>query len=240
MALPVINQIKYTMVIPSLQKTVEFTPYNVKQEKNLMIAAESENIAQMNMQIQSLIAEYVDLGDISVNDLPTFDIELIFLNLRCRSVGEGVKISVNCESCDKSNDIPLKLNKVSMSNDTYKNDANKTILLDKDSGIGVTLRYPTLDSTTNVSTDVSDVDNTINVVAECIETIFTADEVFDCKTESSKEVVNFVESLNSNQFAKISEFFNDMPAVKLDIAFKCSSCNEQNEQEVRGLPSFFT
>jgi hypothetical protein len=239
MALPVINQIKYTMVIPSLQKTVEFTPYNVKQEKNLMIAVESNSAAQMNTQIKTLITECVNLDDVNVNDLPMFDIETIFLNLRCRSVGEGVKVNVKCESCDESNELPLTLNSVTMSNDTYKT-ANKTVLLDKDSGVGVTLCYPTLDSTASVDTDVSDVENTINVVADCIETIFTADEVFDCKSESRKEVIDFIESLNSNQFAKMSEFFNDIPSVKLDVVFNCSSCDKENKQEVKGLTSFFT
>lgn len=239
MALPKLNAIKYRMTIPSLQREVTYTPYNVRQEKNLMIALESNNTSQMNEQLKTLIAECVDLGDVRVDELPTFDIETIFLNLRCRSVGESIKVGVKCTECDATNELPLQLNNVSMTNENYKL-SNNVIRLDEENGIGVTLKYPTLDSTSAIDQDGNDLDNTIAMIAGCIESIFTKDEVFDCKNESQKEIIDFIESLNTEQFTKMAEFFADIPSVKMDVKFKCSKCGEENNQVVQGLQSFFT
>ena len=108
--------------------------------------------------------------------------------------------------------------------------------------IGVSLRYPTLN---DIGSDLSDrpeseqLSESLKIMSNCIVTIFTENEVIDVTTEKQTDIINFIESLNNEQFKRLSSFFEDIPSVKLDMEFDCSKCEKSNKQEIKGLKNFF-
>lgn len=235
MALPKINNAKYTTVVPSTGQTIEFRPYLVKEEKILMMAMESNDQKQILGATKDVITSCV-YDDINVDELAMFDIESLFLALRSKSVGERIDLKIKCEECNHMNDIQIDFDDVEIPS-VDKED--KVIMLTDD--IGITLRYPSYSDVSKIKPGSEDsVDTAFEMIMACIETIFDSEAVHNAKTEGKKAVKEFVESLNSQQFAKISEFFEKMPAVSYDLHFECSNCKTKNNKDLRGIQSFFT
>ena len=235
MALPQLNSVKYDLFLPGLGKTVEFRPYLVKEEKILMMALESQD----QKQILSAVVDIIDacvFDDIDVKKLAVFDVELLFITLRSKSVGEGVDINMKCSECETENPVSIALDEINVPTVDHE---SKTLMITDN--VGVTLRYPSFQDVQKQKPEEMDtMDGVLKLLASCIETIFDAEEVHDTKDLKESEVHEFVEQMNNNQFQSISEFFNDMPSLRSVVHFKCASCEHENEIELRGIQSFFT
>jgi len=240
MALPIINQIVYTLKLPSNGQTIEFTPYTVKQEKNLLLAQESNNQQQTNNQIRRLIKECIITEGVNVDKLPVFDIELIFLNLRCKSVGEKAHLALTCpvEGCGHQNKVDIDLSAVTLSNPVATKE-EYDIIVSEEQGIGVRVRYPTFIDIVNINKDI---DNSVayDLMINCITHIYTADEMFDCTKENTKEVEDFVGSLVSSQYKPVVEFFDKLPTITLENKFTCEKCQHEYSDTIEGVSNFFT
>ncbi len=235
MALPKINNMKYDTVVPSTGKTVQFRPYLVKEEKILMMAMESNDSKQIMQATKDVIKSCV-YDDINVDELAMFDIESLFLALRAKSVGERIDLKVKCENCGHMNDVQIDFDDIDI---PVIDDDKKMIMLTDD--VGITLRYPSYADVSKIKPGSEDsVETAFDMIMACIETIFDADAVHNAKTEGKKAVREFIESLNSAQFAKISQFFENMPAISHKLEFKCANCDTGNVQNLRGIQSFFT
>lgn len=232
MALPKLNDARYVTTIPSLNKQVEFRPYLVKEEKILMIALESQDQKQVVRAIKDVLKSCI-YDDINVDKLAMFDLESLFLALRSKSVGETADIKLKCEHCETPNEITIPLDEVKMTDVEVD---PKVMLTDK---VGVVLRYPSLSDIENVKTE-GGVDEMMKLLSGCIETIFDEDDVYDSGSYTKKELNNFIEELNSDQFKKLTGFFEDLPSMVYDAEFKCTNCGKENSVELRGLQSFFT
>jgi len=235
MALPQLNSVKYDLFLPGLGKTVEFRPYLVKEEKILMMALESQD----QKQILSAVVDIIDacvFDDIDVKKLAVFDVELLFITLRSKSVGEGVDINMKCSECETENPVSIALDEINVPTVDHE---SKTLMITDN--VGVTLRYPSFQDVQKQKPEEMDtMDGVLKLLASCIETIFDAEEVHDTKDLKESEVLEFVEQMNNNQFQSISEFFNDMPSLRSVVHFKCANCEHENEIELRGIQSFFT
>lgn len=235
MALPQLNSVKYDLFLPGLGKTVEFRPYLVKEEKILMMALESQD----QKQILSAVVDIIDacvFDDIDVKKLAVFDVELLFITLRSKSVGEGVDINMKCSECETENPVSIALDEINVPTVDHE---SKTLMITDN--VGVTLRYPSFQDVQKQKPEEMDtMDGVLKLLASCIETIFDAEEVHDTKDLKESEVLEFVEQMNNNQFQSISEFFNDMPSLRSVVHFKCANCKHENEIELRGIQSFFT
>ncbi len=234
MALPVLNAAKYRTIVPSLGKEVEYRPYLVKEEKILMIAIESQDQRQILSALKDVIKACV-FDDIDVDELAMFDIETLFLKLRSKSVGETTEIKAKCEKCDTPNNQLIKFDDIEI---PKIKKGKMTIGLTGD--IGVTLRYPSVTTIEKSdSPNMDSYDSVVGLISNCIESIYDADNVYSAKDEGTKEVLNFVESLNSDQFSKLTEFFQSIPSLKYDLEYDCVKCGHKNKLELKGIESFF-
>jgi len=236
MSLPKLNTPTYELNIPSTGKTVSYRPYLVKEEKILLLALESQDERQMIRSIKEVI-EACTNGEVDTNRMTMFDLEYIFTQLRSKSVGESVQLMMKCASCDnEKNQVTLNLENVKISN---SDKINQTIALTDT--IGVTMRYPSVDTILNTKIDDESpvVERIFSVLLECIDSIYSGDEVFDAASQSKQELTEFVESLNAEQFTKIREFVENIPTAEIDVDYKCTQCGHHNETTLRGLANFF-
>lgn len=234
MALPKLNTAKYTTVIPSNGKEVEFRPYLVKEEKILMIAAETNDQKAILRAVKDVINTCYD--EMDINKLAMFDVEYLFLQLRAKSVGETMNVRVKCncdEECTALTDVEINVDDIEMT----ANDVNNEIELTKD--VGVVLNYPSM-QTVEKSNPEGGVDEMMNVIVDSIQSIYDSEDVYNKDHYSKKELKEFVENLNAQQFAKIAEFYKSLPQLIHEVKFNCIKCEKPNTVELRGLASFFT
>ena len=234
--LPIIATPKYELIIPSTGTTVTYRPYVVKEEKILLIALESQDDIAIEKSVQNICKACIETN-IDFNKLTNFDLEFIFITLRSKSVGEGIKLDMKCEIEDCEGTTPQKVNldEVVVSNLDGKVDhhvkINDTVSLD--------LRWMGINDKLTKAMRSTDTDAVINSVAMCIETIYSGEETFTAKDSKHSEVVAFVESLNNDQFGKVIEFMEKAPALEYKMEYECKECGHKQTRELRGLVDFF-
>ena len=238
MPLPKIATPSYELVIPSSKKKVKFRPFLVKEEKILILAMESQDNSQIASAVKDVISNCILTRGIKVDKLSTFDIEYLFLNIRGKSIGEDVEVMVTCPD-DGKTQVPTRI----MLDDIkiqISDDHNQDIKLDDD--YTLRMKYPSLDefikNNFNAAGDIN-VDDTFDLIASCIEQVYSEEESWAASDCTKKELTQFVEQLNSSQFKDIEKFFETMP--KLSHTVKVINPNTQKENEVvlEGLQSFF-
>ena len=239
MSLPKINTPEYKLRIPSTDEEITYRPFLVKEEKILLIAQETGDENAQYLAIQNLIKSCVS-EDIEVDKLPMFDLEYIFLNIRAKSVGEIAKLKIICPDDEKTTvDIELDLTKVNVEMDETHNPK-----IELTSNIGMLMSYPTLNligvHAIHMGKDAKDnASGMFELVADCMYQIWEGEEVHDCADYSDKEKIEFLESLNHEQFEKIQKFFDSMPTLKHDIEITNPTTNVKSTVVLRGISSFF-
>jgi len=235
MALPRIDSPKYELKVPSSGEVVEYRPYLVKEEKILMMAMETKDQQQMIRALRDVIAGCTE-GKIQADSLAMFDLEYVFLKIRGKSVGETTKVGLKCSSCDHKNEVEINLDEVEVQGEVKKN--AKVALTDS---VGVVLKYPTVKGIQKQlgKQGSNDREVTMAAVASAIESIYDANDVYPTEDEKAEDVINFLDSLTSSQFKKISEYFEDMPRLRHEVNFNCASCKAKNTQTLEGLTNFF-
>lgn len=234
MALPQLNNSKYSVFVPGLDKEVTFRPYLVKEEKILMIAMESNNQKQILGAIKDVIDACV-FDDIDVNKLAVFDLEVLFLHLRAKSVGERISINVKCQDTECNFQSPVEVDLDDIKSPKITSD-DKVVMLSED--IGLTLRYPSFEDIQRFDPEyLEKIDGIMELLVLCIDNIFDTEEVYE--DSSDKEKMEFIENLNTDQFQSISSFFDSMPSLKHDLEFTCAKCEKENKVELKGIQSFF-
>jgi len=235
MALPVITAPKYQLTIPSTGKNIEYRPYLVKEEKILVLALESENSNQMIRAIRDII-NICTFKNVDANTLTIFDLEFVFLKLRAVSVGGSTSLKIKCVDCESYTEIDLNLDHVKI-----KGEMKSDVKIQLNDDVGVIMRYPTVKGTllgANTA-DTDDYSTAISTIASCIETIYDAENTHSADASTKEELIDFIESLSQEQFAKINTFFNDMPTLSHDVDFDCKSCGTNKTTTIKGLQSFF-
>ena len=228
----------YELVIPSSKKKIKFRPFLVKEEKILILAMESQDSKQIANAVKNVISSCILSRGIKVEKLSTFDIEYLFLNIRGKSVGEQIEVMVTCPD-DKKTQVPSVINIDSIKVQTDKSHSRDIVLDDQ---YTLRMKYPSLDEfIKNNFSNIGDVnvDDTFDLIASCIEQVFSEEESFTASDCTKKELSEFLEQLNSSQFKEIEKFFETMP--KLSHTVKVINPNTQVESEIviEGLQSFF-
>ena len=238
MPLPKISTPSYELVIPSNKKKVKFRPFLVKEEKILIMAMESQDSTQIANAIKDVLSACILTRGVKINDLSTFDIEYLFLNIRGKSVGEEVEVMVTCPD-DGETQVPTVINlddiKVQV-NDKHSQD----IVLDGE--YTLRMKYPSMEEfiKTNFSSDGEvAVDDTFKLIASCVEQVYSEEESWAGADCTKKELSDFVESLNSKQFKDIERFFDTMPKLSHTVKVTNPKTKKENEVVLEGLQSFF-
>ena len=232
--LPTLATPKYDMIVPSTGKPITYRPYVVKEEKLLLIAMESKDEDQIEKAVINIIKACVE-SPINVNDLTTFDVEFIFITLRSKSVGEGIKLTPKCLHCDEINEVTVDLEQVKVNN--LDDMVDKHVKLTDD--ISIDLKWHTMKDRTEDLKKETETETIINMIVASLETIYSGEEIFAVKDASKKETVDFVESLNTDQFNNIVEVLSKSPYMSYDLKFDCKKCSKENTIELMGLIDFF-
>ena len=234
MALPTMDLPTYELVVPSNKKKIKFRPFLVKEEKVLLMALETDEEKNIKDAVLQLLKACISTR-IKLENLASFDLEYIFLNIRAVSVGEVVQMNITCQD-DEKTQVKYNLNLTDVDVLFPEGHDNKIMLTDD---LGVIMKYPSFDGFVEGQFSQNKEFDVIKVVAESIDQIFQGDEVYDESTTSKKEFVQFVESLTNPQLEKIQAFFETAP--RLEHSFKVTNPNTgvESDYTLRGLASFF-
>ena len=236
MALPKLNVPTYELVVPSTDEKIKYRPFLVKEEKILLIAMESGETKDMLQAVKDIVDECT-FNKLKLGDMPMFDVEYIFLNIRAKSVGEVSKLKVLCQDDGKTYaNVEVDLNEVQVQ--VEEGHTNKIELTDE---MGVIMKYPTIDSfNANGITDIT-TENMLEVIAACIAQIYDkkGEEIYDSKDSTQKELVDFVEQLNTSQFQDMQKFFDTMPSLKHEVTVKNPKTKKESKVTLTGLNDFF-
>ena len=238
MPLPKIATPTYELELPSTGETIQYRPFLVKEEKVLVIALESEDTKQITTAIKTVIKNCIKTKGIKVDTLPTFDIEYLFLNIRGKSVGEEIEVNIICPD-DGETEVPVMIDIDSIQ--VQKNDEH-TNKIQLDDEIMMVMKYPSLDQFIKNNFDFNDknvMDQSFELIASCIESICTEEDVWATADCSKKEVNEFLESMNSSQFKGVEKFFETMPKLSHTIKVTNPKTKVESEVVLEGLASFF-
>lgn len=230
MALPVLDTPTYDIVVPSTGESIKYRPFLVKEHKVLMTLSEADGT-----EISRVVKELIDVctfNKLNVEKLSNFDVEFLFLNLRSKSIGENVDIVVNCP-CGYKINHSINLNDVKV----VKSEGFTNRIMIR-TNVGVTMRYPTFEENVKILENIDNAE-VFDIVAKCIDTIFTDKEVYDRSMFNEQEAQNFLSQLTKQEFEKIEDFFLKMPKVVQHVETVCPECKGTNRVEMKGLENFF-
>ena len=238
MPLPKIATPTYELELPSTGQSINYRPFLVKEEKLLVLALETEDTKQITTAIKNVLKNCVLTKGIKVDHLPTFDIEFLFLNIRGKSVGEEIEVNIICPD-DEETQVPVTIDLDDIK--VQKNDEHTNqIKLDKD--LMMELKYPSLEQFIKNNFDFNDanaMDQSFDLIATCIDKIYTADEVWAAADCTKKEIKEFLEQMNSSQFKEIETFFETMPKLSHTVKVTNPKTKVKSDVVLEGLASFF-
>ena len=238
MPLPKIATPVYELELPSTGETIQYRPFLVKEEKVLVIALESEDTKQITNAIKNVIKNCIQTKGIKVETLPTFDIEYLFLNIRGKSVGEEIEVNITCPD-DGVTQVPITINLDDIKVQKNEEHTNKIKL---DDTIMMEMKYPSLEQFIKNNFDFEDgnaMEQSFDLISTCIDKIYTEDEVWATEDCTKKEIVEFLEQMNSSQFKEIEKFFETMPKLSHSIKVKNPKTKKENTVVIEGLAGFF-
>ena len=236
MALPKLTTPTYELEIPSTDEKIKYRPFLVKEEKILMMAMESKSSADITQAVKDIVMECT-FNKVDISNMPMFDVEYIFLQIRSKSVGEVSKLKILCQDDGKTYaDVELDLNEVKVQ---VGDDHTNKIELTED--MGLIMKYPTIDSFSETGIRDINPSNMLDVISTCILQIYEkkGEKTYDPKDQTKKELTEFIEQLNTAQFKEVQKFFDTMPKLKHEITIKNPKTKKENKVTLTGLNDFF-
>jgi hypothetical protein len=237
--LPKVDVPIYDLKLLSVDKKIRFRPFTVKEEKLFLMASESQDAESVLNTIKQVVNNCI-LSDISVDSLPVFDLEYLFLNLRARSISELVTLKYKCNNIVEEektcgNIVQFDLNLLDIKPTKESNHTNKIEINEK---LGIVMKYPNFEMIEKYK-DAKDSSVIVNLIIDCIDYIYDAENMYYSKDTSRQELEEFIDSLQTKELEKLKLFFESMPKIKKKLQFKCNKCNHEEDIDVEGIQSFF-
>jgi hypothetical protein len=240
MALPKLDVPTYEIELPISKKIIKYRPFLVKEQKNLLMALESNESSTIQQNVRDILNNCTLTENINIDKLPIIDVEYYFINLRSKSVGEIVETRYRCNNeveekvCGNIMEASVNLQNIQ----PYREEevSPEIQLTDK---IMIKMKYPEfgiIKDSLNME-DITEV--TFNLISESIEHIFDGDQFYYAHEAEPGEMLEFVEGLNQAQFEKVEHFFNNLPKLKETVEMTCSKCGFYHKIDVEGLENFF-
>jgi hypothetical protein len=236
MPLPTIVTPSYELTLPSNGKKIKYRPFLVKEEKILILAIESNSIKDISRAIKDVLKSCILTKGVKIDELPTFDIEYLFLNIRSRSIGESIDLVITCPD-----DNETKVNKqIYIDEIEVKTNEDHNPDIKLDDTYTMRLKYPSLDQFIDENFNFDEAkDNSFDIISSCIEMVYSDEEAWEAKDCTKKELLEFVERLNSSQFKEVEKFFDTMPKISHDIEVENPNTKVKSTVKLEGLASFF-
>jgi len=240
MPLPKLNTITYQLVLPSTDQAITYRPFTVEEEKILLTAQESTEAKDILQAMRQIVNNCVQTP-IDVMKMATFDLEYFFLNIRAKSTGEEIELLLKHRNSTNSNGQVCEhkqIMKISIDEVKVHKSENHQNRFQLDENVGVQLRYPTFEAMAYTNNN-DEFEQLIELIANSIEMIYDKDGVYNAEDSTIDELRKFVYSMNQKQIAMIQEFFETMPVLKHEVAYKCTECGCLENVEIRGFQNFF-
>jgi hypothetical protein len=235
MALPKLNTSpSYTTTVPSTGEEINFRPFLVKEQKTLLIAFETQDRRDLARAVVRTIHSCVEQE--LPSNLPTFDVDYLFTQIRCKSVGETTDLQMYCQECNFDNEVSVNLEEIEVSQ------GPEETVLELTPTISVKMKYPSYEDILKdpkVLESSTETETLLKMTVLCMDAILTEEEHYSLKDESIDEAVEFLESMTAEQFDKITSFVNSIPSIHKKIEFKCQDCGHHNEITLQGMDDFF-
>ena len=240
MPLPTIATPTYELTLPSTGKKLKYRPFLVKEEKLLILALESKSQVEITNSVKDVLKKCVITRGVKIDDLPTFDIEYLFLNIRAKSIGEDINLVVTCpDDRETEVNVTVYVDEIEV---VKSKDHTPDIKLDGD--MTLRMKYPSLSQFIENNFDTDDetkttVDKTFQLIADCMDTVYTKEEAWESKDYSPDERLEFIEQLNSKQFKEVERFFATMPKLSHTIEVTNPNTKKKSSIVLEGLADFF-
>ena len=237
MPLPKINTPTYELTLPSNGKKIKYRPFLVREEKILIMALETEDLKQITAAIIQILTACIMTRGVKLNELATFDIEYLFLNVRSKSVGETISLNLICPDDEKTSvEVSIDLDSIKV-----KKDKSHTNIVKLDNNLSLKLKYPSMKQfiESNFEAGVETVSNTMDVVISSIDMIYNEEESWNASESTKKELEDFIDQLNTKQFKLIENFFDTMPKLSHKIKVKNPKTDVESTILLEGLAAFF-
>ena len=238
MPLPTIATPTYELELPSSGKTIKYRPFLVKEEKLLVLSLESEDTKEISNAIKAVLKSCIQTRGVKVEQLPTFDIEFLFLHIRGKSVGEELEVSLIAPD-DGVTAVPVKIN---IDDIKIKREEGHDKQIKLDDNLMMEMKYPSLEQFIKNNFDFDDdasIDKSFEVIASCIDKIYNEEEVWSTSDCTKKELMDFLDQMNTMQFKLIEKFFETMPKLAHTVKLKNPETKVESEVVIEGLASFF-
>ena len=239
MALPKIDVPVYDLTLPLSKKNIKFRPFLVKEQRNLLMALQADDAQTIEQNIRQVLVNCT-VGEVEIDDLPITDVEYYFLQLRARSVGEVVQNKYKCNNevndkeCGNIMDVEVNLLDIKV----QTNPDNKDVVQINDK-ISIKLHYPKFNVVKKFDKMDSVSDMALDMIVSSIDWIYDGDQYYYAKETSPEELLEFVETLNQEQFTRLESFFESLPKLNKQVQMKCNKCGFDHSIDVEGLESFF-
>lgn len=242
MPLPTVATPTYELTLPSNKKTIKYRPFLVKEEKILILAMESGNTKDITNAVKNTLRDCILTRGIKIDSLPSFDIEYLFLNIRAKSVGESVELIITCPDDNETRvDVTVNIDEIEV-----VIPESHTSEVKVDDNITVKMKYPSLQEFIDNNFDFSGqsgsketIEKSFDIVASCVDMVYTKDESWSAADVTKKELIEWLQTFDSNQFKGIEEFFDTMPKLSHTLTVKNPNTGVENEIALEGLSSFF-
>ena len=235
MGLPKPIRPEYSTTIPSTGKKVKYQPFTVKQEKVLILAAESQDQDEIVNAIVNVLSNCITSpSDIRIEELALFDIEYLFLKARAKSVGEKIEVNVT----DPNDETFETLHSIYVDKIGVEKNEDHTDLITLVEGTAVKMRYPDISFFAD-GIQLNNITESIKTICKCIESVIIDEEVYNSTDMSANELEEWIEDLTSDQFKKINSFFETMPKLKHTVTIKNTNTNKDFKVTLEGLADFF-
>ena len=234
MALPKPSRPEYSTTIPSTGKKIKYQAFTVREEKVLVLAAESEDNDEIANAIENVLSKCITTAGVKVRDLALFDIEYLFLKARAKSIGESIDLRItDPNDSTYTTDHSLNIDSVRVKKDPKHSD-----LIEIDDETKIKMSYPGL-SFFAEGLKIDTIGESLETIAECVSSIVMGEEVYARADMSTEEVTEWLEALTTEQFGRLMEFFRTMPKLTHTIKLRNPIAGHDFEVVLTGLADFF-
>ena len=242
MPLPIVATPTYELILPSNKKTIKYRPFLVKEEKILILAMEGGDSKEITNAVKNVLKDCILTRGIKIDTLPSFDIEYLFLNIRAKSVGESVELIITCPDDGETQEETI----VNIDEIEVVIPKNHKSEIQIDGNITIKMKYPSLQEFIDNNFDFAGqknskatIEKSFEVVASCVDMVYTKDESWSAGDITKKELIEWLQTFDSNQFKGIEEFFNTMPKLSHTLTVTNPNTGVESEIVLEGLSSFF-
>ena len=231
MALPKLEAPVHSLTLPSSGEQIKFRPFLVKEQKLLILAEESKNQDDLYDALKTII-DGCTFNKLPVSGLPMFDIEYLFLRIRAKSVGSKINVNLICPD-DKKTEVATEID---LDDVNVQIDEKHTNIIQINDDIKLVMQYPIMDDVKKLK-DTSTLEM-FKIINKCVRELHHGENIYNGPDISEKELNEFFESMNPEQFMRVNDFFDTMPRLRHFVKVINPNTKVESKILMEGLDSF--